>query len=96
MIYNVLRIFLVHHWMLAIVRGLCTISLGITARTLLGYLVYGRDYYQWISDVSMAKSTAVSLLCVTLSIFFLSLVVDKILIERFIDLKNNHDRPQAA
>jgi hypothetical protein len=65
-------------------------------RTLLGYYVYGVDYYRWITDVAMAKSTAVAMLCMTVSIFFLSLVADKVLLDRFISEKDNHDGKQQA
>jgi hypothetical protein len=59
---------------------------------MLGYSIYGMDQFHWIRDVAMAFSTAICLFCVTLSIFFLSLVADKLLIDKFaIPRENIHD-----
>lgn len=94
---TLLRIFLAHHWMLAVVRGLCTISLAIALRTMLGYTIYGMDQFHWIHDVAMALSTSICLFCVTLSIFFLSLVADKLLIDKFaIAREKSHEGSTAA
>lgn len=96
MLHQVLRVFLVHHWMLAVVRGLCSISMIITLRTILGYWIFGIDQYHWISDVAMALSTAISLFCITISIFFLSLVVDKLLIEHFVKARETNVHTKGA
>ena len=95
--HNFLRIFLVHHWMLAVTRGLCSISLAITVKTILGYVIYGLDQFHWRRDVAMALSTSICLFCVTLSIFFLSLVADKLLVEKFaIPREQPYDRAHIS
>jgi hypothetical protein len=94
---SLLKIFIAHHWMLAVTRGLCTISLAITLKSILGYLIYGMDRFHWIHDVAMALSTSICLFCVTLSVFFLSLVADKLLIEKFVTTRElTHDRAHEA
>lgn len=95
MLDRILRIFLVHHWMLAVVRGLCSISMVITLRTVLGYWVYGMDQFHWVHDVAMAFSTGIVLFCLTLSIFFLSLVADKLLVDHFRLVKEINDTNEA-
>ena len=99
MLQHVLKVFLVHHWMLAVVRGLSTISLAITLRTMLGYTIYGMDQFHWIRDVAMAFSTAICLFCITLSVFFLSLVADKLLIDKLVTVReksNDSRQPEAS
>lgn len=91
-----LKIFLVHHWMLALCRGLCTVSFAITFRTLIGYTIFGMDYYHWEKDVAMAFSTAIIGFCLTMSIFFLTIVVDKLLIEDINHIKEFHEHSEAA
>ena len=66
---------------------------------MLGYAIYGMDQFHWVKDVAMAFSTALSLFCVTLSIFFLSLVADKLLIDKLVTVReksNDNRQPKTA